>query len=604
MIAPVERVHVLHFGEDALELVAGLQRVPALQPRVVHLGIEHRRVLPLRIGRLASEVGEAGDELRGQAAGHPGVGRQAADAVGLERAGLPGDQRRRVLAGGRLRPAEAELEERRRARRPGGAERELLVRDVGRRIAAAARGQRNRRVVEDVDITPAPAREAGDRRVHHHVDLAAGLVGVVLEDLVDDVVVRGAGPGGRRQVVQHLTGEGAHRNRRAGRIDDAGEGMHDVHAQHALAVQRRRHRRDRRLAARLTEDLEVTEEERAVLHDGAADHGAVLVAVELRLLAVGGLEEAGGVEVGAAQEVPAGAAEPVGAAGVGHVDGGAGRAAVLGAHVVGDDLELGHRVGRRLHHLVREALVAGAVGVVVDAIDEEVVEGRPQTVHVERALARREAAGVQRREPHARRQQRELRVLAAVQRQGARDFTADHLAAVARIGLQLHGGRAHFHGLGDLADGHGDVHAQAGAHRHLHVVDDRDREAGLVGGDDVAADPHVGELVAAGGVGGTLQRHAVCDVGERDTGAGDDGAGAIADRADDGRGLELRGGQGRQAHADQEQEHSDDGSHGRQVLAGVRGGRWVRSRPASPPHPAGQPADRRRSASTTPRRTR
>ena len=65
------------------------------------------------------------------------------------------------------------------------------------------------------------------------------------------------------------------------------------------------------------------------------------------------------------------------------------RAAVLGAHVVGDDLELGHRVRRRLHHLVREALVAGAVGVVVDAVEQVVVEGAAQAVDVERALARR-----------------------------------------------------------------------------------------------------------------------------------------------------------------------------------------------------------------------
>ena len=62
-------------------------------------------------------------------------------------------------------------------------------------------------------------------------------------------------------------------------------------------------------------------------------------------------------------------------------------AAVLRAHVVGDDLELLDRVRRRLHHLIREALVARAVGVVVDAVDEEVVEGRAQAVDVERALA-------------------------------------------------------------------------------------------------------------------------------------------------------------------------------------------------------------------------
>ena len=39
------------------------------------------------------------------------------------------------------------------------------------------------------------------------------------------------------------------------------------------------------------------------------------------------------------------------------IDGGAARAAVLRAHVVGHHLELGNGVGRQLHHLVRKSLV-------------------------------------------------------------------------------------------------------------------------------------------------------------------------------------------------------------------------------------------------------
>ena len=130
------------------------------------------------------------------------------------------------------------------------------------------------------------------------------------------------------------------------------------------------------------------------------------------------------------------AVELVRAAAVGDVDRRAGGAPVLGALVVGDDAELADRVGRRLHHLVREALVAGAVGVVVDAVDQEVVERAAQAVDVERAFARRAVGAlVQRRLADAGREQRQRRVLAAVQRQLAHLVAGDHLAALARVGL-------------------------------------------------------------------------------------------------------------------------------------------------------------------------
>ena len=182
-------------------------------------------------------------------------------------------------------------------------------------------------------------------------------------------------------------------------------------------------------------------------------------------------------------------------------------AAVLGAHVVGDDLELLHRVRRRLHHLVREALVARAVGVVVDAVDQEVVERRAQAVDVERALA---AAGGERRHAHARRQQRQRRVLAAVERQRPGLLAGDDLAAIARVGLQQHRARADFDLLGDLADGHRQIDALPGADRDLHVVDERDREAGLLGGDQIGADADGEELEVAVRVGHRSALTPVC----------------------------------------------------------------------------------------------
>ena len=283
-------------------------------------------------------------------------------------------------------------------RRVGQAARELLVRHVGLGVAGAARRPGDRRVVEDVGVAPADAAEHRQARADLDVHLAAGLRRAVGELLQDLQIVRGAGVGRRRQIVQHLARERGHRDRRAGRIHLAGQRIAHIDGQDAAALRHRRDRRARRLAARLIEDLDVGEEERLVLHDRAAEHAAELIAIEAGLHAGRGPEEAGGVELGAAHELPRRAAEGVGAARIGDVDRRAGRASVLGAHVVGDDLELADRVRRRLHHLVREALVAGAVGVVVDAVDQEVVEGRAQAVDVERAFARREAAGVERRQ--------------------------------------------------------------------------------------------------------------------------------------------------------------------------------------------------------------
>ena len=167
-------------------------------------------------------------------------------------------------------------------------------------------------------------------------------------------------------------------------------------------------------------------------HDRAAEHAAELVAVQRRLDAGGRLEEAGRVQRRVAVELPRRAVEPVGAAAERRVDDGAAGAAELGAEVVGLDLELLDGVGRDLHDLIREALVAGAVGVVVDAVEDEVVERAAHAVDVERRVAR----GADRRGADARAEQREVGVGAAVERQVDDLRAADDLAAIARIGFE------------------------------------------------------------------------------------------------------------------------------------------------------------------------
>ena len=82
-------------------------------------------------------------------------------------------------------------------------------------------------------------------------------------------------------------------------------------------------------------------------------------------------------------ELPGGALERVRAAPHRRVHDRAARAAELRAEVIGLHLELFDRVRRDLDHLVREALIARSVGVVVDAVENEAVERASQAVHVE-----------------------------------------------------------------------------------------------------------------------------------------------------------------------------------------------------------------------------
>src|ERR1700678_4384209 len=69
------------------------------------------------------------------------------------------------------------------------------------------------------------------------------------------------------------------------------------------------------------------------------------------------------------------------------VDDGSGGAAILCAVVVGFDAELGDGIGGGRNGLVGEALVRGAVGVVVETVEQEVVEFAALAIDVEGGIA-------------------------------------------------------------------------------------------------------------------------------------------------------------------------------------------------------------------------
>ena len=384
----------------------------------------------------------------------------------------------------------------------------------------------------------AEAQEAVHRRAELLVDLDVELVVVVLPPRQVVVVVRRALAGRRRQPVEHLTRERGDRRRRndAVGVELARQRIADGPPEDALPLGEGGDARERQGPLHLAEPLVVHEEEGAVADDGPAEDAPELVAVERGLHPGGRLEEAGGVERGVAVELPRRAVKRVGAAAERGVDDGAAGTAELGAEVVGLDLELLHGVGRDLHDLVREALVAGAVGVVVHPVEDEVVERAPQAVDVEGAVAR----VADRRLADAGAEEREIGVGPPVQRQVDDLLPGDDLSAVARLALEQPRRADDLDRLADVADLHRQVDPLAGVDGDRHVLGHRSREALELGLERVGADADVQDLERAVLVGDARGRDPRRLVGERDGRARHGGAGLVGDEAQHGCGVELR----------------------------------------------------------------
>src|SRR5579872_5029378 len=122
--------------------------------------------------------------------------------------------------------------------------------------------------------------------------------------------------------------------------------------------------------------------------------------------------------------------------------------AIFRTEVVGLHAILGDGVGIDLHDLVGEALIAGAVGIVVDAIEHEVVGFGALSVYVVRGVAAGEGPVFQLGLAHTGHQQGKVGIGAAVERQVHYFARGDHAAALAGIGFQDFGGAIHHHGLG------------------------------------------------------------------------------------------------------------------------------------------------------------
>ncbi len=184
------------------------------------------------------------------------------------------------------------------------------------------------------------------------------------------------------------------------------------------------------------EALVISEDKDLVLYDGAAQRGSELILLERGLHSIHGFDKAGGVEIGVAQKFPKFAVQLIGAALDGGVDDCASGAPVLGAVVIGLHLELCQGIGIRLDHLVGKALIAGAIRVVIDTVEQKVIQLAALAVDVERSVSIAVTLIFKGRLGHARDQQCEIGIGSAVERKVHNLFGVDHLAAAAVVGFQ------------------------------------------------------------------------------------------------------------------------------------------------------------------------
>ena len=206
-------------------------------------------------------------------------------------------------------------------------------------------------------------------------------------------------------------------------------------------------------------------------------------------------------------------------------------------------MHLPRRIGAADRAERRVSLVAGAVIIVVLAVQQKVVIGAAHAVHVERGLSRRAARREGNR--HGRldgigRQQRQVRIVAAVQRQLHHLSRVDNLPVLARIRLQRGRGSRDIHGFGYRAHLHGHLDALARVDIHQHVLGGVLRETGVLHDHRVAAHLHVEEVEIPLFIRRDFGLNAHLLVDERDAGARNQGARGVVNGAEDFGGIVLR----------------------------------------------------------------
>ena len=273
----------------------------------------------------------------------------------------------------------------------------------------------------------------------------------------------------RADGVRLGTGGGVDHRRVAGNACRRGSRRAEV--ADALVIQR--HGRDARETLLDARPLIVEEEEETVALDRTAQASAELVLVILGLGLGGALGEVvKGVKVLVAHVLVCRAMQLVGSAAGVHGDHRARSSAILGRVRIRDHIELRDHIHRRVSRLCAQLLHILGKGVVVDAVQKEVVLQRMNAVDVEtsRAPGRGCTAliGVA-GDLHARNGAQQIVPVAQKQRYAVDGVCGDQRADRRVVARQVHFLGAHPHRLIDCADGEMEIQADplADPQRHL-----------------------------------------------------------------------------------------------------------------------------------------
>ncbi len=317
-----------------------------------------------------------------------------------------------------------------------------------------------------------------------------------------------------------------------------------------------RHHRADRAAEPLDQRFVAEEEERAIAADRPADGAAELVAPEVRLLA--GVEEVAGVEGVVAVKGEERAVHGVGARLGDGVDLAAGVAAELGAVGVGLDAELADRLdaergaGGAARRAVGEVVLDGAV---------EQVDVRPRILSVHahpQAVRDHRAAVAVRIRQHPRLEERQVGVVAPVERQLLDGGGADQVAQLGARRVDDRGFAGDGHLFGQAADLERDVLDQRLRHAQLDLAAHVRLEAGQLGAQLVGAGRQDGNDVAPLGAGDGRTHQRGVDVAGGDAHARQHAAVGVLDGPAD-RGGRLR--PRRRDGGRRAQEQQPDGKH-------------------------------------------
>ena len=538
-VLPVDRIEVVDRRRDVLVLVTGLQRVLAEIFRKIHLRIHHERILKLRIRSLPPELRVPRHALAVQRAHHIRIRRQAADSELRQQTRLPHPDRRFAA----VEPGDSQprFDQRRRIDRIGRPRRHLLIELVHRAVVVAARHARNVARHIEVRFPLAVPHERVQLLVRNIVDLPVALVVVDRRPRQRTEVVAETRDIRIRQRIHHRPRERTDHGRRkhAVRINRPGVRIFDRGPETRRLVSRRRNGRERQRSLHAAQPFVIHEEKQFVFNDAAAQRRPELILLVHRLHAAQRLEETHRVQFRVAHELPRAAMKTVRSAANRRVDHRARRAPVLRAVVIRRHAILRHRVRIQLHDLIRKALVAGAVGVVVHPVQHEIVERAPLPVDVVRSVPARDGAVFEHRLADARRQQRQIRIRPPVQREIQNLPRRHHLPAVARIGFEYRGGTGDRHALRDAAHLQGQIHPLVRVHGYRKPVRRSCLEARRFRLQTVIADADLEELIVALRVRGRRLLRSVRQVAENHLARNHHVAGLVFNRAEYRGGVEL-----------------------------------------------------------------